>query len=181
VLCDAEMLQYMNGGAASGNPFGAIAELRIRQAIRRGDFDGIAKKGQPLSDEDLGITYPYVSTLEFLSNRMMISQNALPPFIEQGKMIDADIVKWKLRLETHWLEKCQRDEQHREWTDLTRFRSPLDVINSRVNSYNVMLPTPVLPEKIPLSFKKEIMDLLSKHPPDPKHALQRQIQPVQVW
>jgi hypothetical protein len=174
-LFDKEMQMYMQGGAARENPFGAIAELRIRQAIQRGDFENLAKRGKPLSDEDLGVTFPFVDTVQFLTNRIMISQNGLPPFIEQSKMIDSDVERWRNRLEAYWLEVCDRDDETPQWLNLDMFKQTLHTINSRVNSYNMTLPTPVLPEKIPLLFHLETESVLKKHPPHPKHALRRRL------
>lgn len=65
------------------NIFEIIAERKIQEAIKKGDFDNLAGKGKPLDFEDLAGVAPE----ERMAYTVLKNANILPPEIELRKGI----------------------------------------------------------------------------------------------
>lgn len=140
----------------------SIADQRIEDARRRGQFDGI-KRGVPLDLQHS--SNPMIDDTEYFLNSMLKRQNILPPWIERqtklGKLVDRLVSDMRLSYVRHNMHVVTRkfkrledmlahvDKQKYELGDsgwekgaLKYHASSLDSLNSSIRSYNLQAPQP---------------------------------------
>jgi len=124
-----------------------LVEERLNEAMERGDFDNLERKGKPL-DLDRN---PFAGD-RALAYSLLKNNNFAPPEIERGKEIESDIKRADEMLETlrrrqHALggRTASRDARRaytivRDATE-ARYEALLRAINSNILSLNIIAPT----------------------------------------
>ena len=123
-----------------------LVEERLNEAMERGDFDNLDRKGKPL-DLDRN---PFAGD-RALAYSLLKNNNFAPPEIERGKEIESDIRRADEMLETlrrrqHALGgRATRDARRaynivRDATE-ARYEALLRAINSNILSLNIIAPT----------------------------------------
>ncbi len=132
-----------------------LVEQRIQEAMRRGDFDNLPGKGKPLRLE----RNPFVAPEVELAHNLLAGQGFVPLWIEERKIILADIeeARAQLRRAWHWymrrvevLNSRDQDDpdvvEERAWTEqrwqkyVEDFEATVLEINRRIDTYNLMVP-----------------------------------------
>ncbi len=132
-----------------------LVEQRIQEAMRRGDFDNLPGKGKPLRLE----RNPFVDPSVELANHLLASHGFVPQWIEERKLILAEIEEARARLHRAWHWYMRRVEvlngrdqddpevvEERMWTErrwqeyMSEFEAAVVEINRRIDTYNLMVP-----------------------------------------
>lgn len=100
-----------------------IAERRISEALRRGAFDGLAGRGQPLNLEDDSAVPPEWRA----AFRMLKSAGLLPDWIALGREIDLA----RARLRAALAERRGSDPG---------LEAEADALNRRIRAFNLLVP-----------------------------------------
>lgn len=94
VLTDLEIFNSTTGGDA----LSALAELKIRSAIREGLLDEIQGRGKPLAFFES----PFVTPHDAAMNRIMIKNGAVPDWIGAGSLIEKEAGELRRRMRREW-------------------------------------------------------------------------------
>ncbi len=132
-----------------------LVEQRIQEAMRRGEFDDLSLKGQPLRFEE----NPFVDPAEALAHRLLAGQGFTLQWIEERKAIEAEIhaLRVRLRRAWHWYMRSLEVLNHRDpddpevrderaWTEarwqqyLVEFEEAIAELNRRIDTYNLTVP-----------------------------------------
>ncbi len=132
-----------------------LVEQRIQEAMRRGDFDNLPGKGKPLRME----RNPFVDPAVELAHSLLAGQGFVPQWIEERKLILAEIAQARERLHRAWhwymrrvevLNSRNQDDpgviEERTWTErrwqqyIAEFEAAIVEINRRIDTYNLMVP-----------------------------------------
>jgi DnaJ family protein C protein 28 len=101
-----------------------VAERKIEEAIEEGAFDNLPGRGRPVDlTED-----PFVDPSLRMGYRLLRNNGFAPPWIEEGKEIEAELRRMRAALEAGE-EACGR------------FRRDAAAINRRIALYNLKAPT----------------------------------------
>lgn len=88
------------------NGIKALADQKIMEAQRRGDFDNI-KRGKPL-DDSFTSQNAYIDRTEYHLNRIMKRQDAIPPWIEKQGSVDVELQQFRHDLDYMWTLRAVR-------------------------------------------------------------------------
>ncbi len=131
-----------------------LVEQRIQEAMRRGDFDNLSTKGKPLRFEE----NPFVDPADALAHHLLASQGFTLHWIEERKVIEADIRALRRRIHQawHWYmrqievlnsrEDTPAVREERRWVEerwqayVGEFEAIIADINRRIDTYNLMVP-----------------------------------------
>ncbi len=132
-----------------------LVEQRIQEAMERGDFDNLPGKGKPLRREP----NPFVDPADDLAYSLLRGQGFTLQWIEERKLIQADIEAARTRLHRAWHWYMRRVEvlnsrdpddpeviEERRWVErrwqeyVDEFRATVEEINRRIDTYNLMVP-----------------------------------------
>ncbi len=132
-----------------------LVEQRIQEAMRRGDFDNLSTKGKPLRLESNPLVDPAVE----LAHSLLAGQGFVPQWIEERKVILAEIEEARTRLYRawHWYMRqvevlnsrdtndpavaAERARVEQRWERyVSEFETAIGEINRRIDTYNLMVP-----------------------------------------
>ncbi|VEU22324.1 DEKNAAC103538 [Brettanomyces naardenensis] len=82
------------------NSIKSLADQRIMEARRRGDFKNI-QRGKPL-DKGFTTNGAYIDRTEYHLNRILKKQDAVPPWIEKQGSVDVEIEQFRRQLDQNW-------------------------------------------------------------------------------
>lgn len=93
---------------ASVNALASMANERIEDAIARGQFDKI-KRGKGVNVQtDHNANSAYIDTTEYLMNRIIQSQQVVPPWIEKQQELKREVDRFRERLRADWRRHAAR-------------------------------------------------------------------------
>src|SRR5260370_14366014 len=98
-----------------------VADRKIREAMEEGAFDRLEGAGRPL---DL-VEEPYLDPALRMAHRLLRNNGFAPAWIEEGKDLDADILR---------LRACREQYAPEE------FRRRAAELNRRIMAYNLKVP-----------------------------------------
>ncbi|ODV87360.1 hypothetical protein CANARDRAFT_205943 [[Candida] arabinofermentans NRRL YB-2248] len=90
--------------AAVDNSIKSLADQRIRDAQKRGEFDGITR-GKPLP-ANFTSTDGYIERTEYHLNNILKRQDAIPPWIEKQGSVSVMISQFRNQLDDEWRQKA---------------------------------------------------------------------------
>lgn len=95
---------FLNDSFASvDNSIKSLADQRIMEAQRRGEFKNI-KRGEPLKGGYGSTENMFIDRTEYHLNEILKKQDALPPWIEKQGGCDMKIAQFRDELDKDWLE-----------------------------------------------------------------------------
>lgn len=89
--------------ASVDNSIKSLADQKIMEAQRRGDFKNI-KRGKPLEKGYGATENMFIDRTEYHLNQILKSQDALPPWIEKQGGCDFRILRFRQALDKEWLK-----------------------------------------------------------------------------
>lgn len=88
--------------ASVDNSIKSLADQRIMEAQKRGDFDNI-KRGEPSGKGYHALENRFIDRTEYHLNSILKSQDALPPWIERQGGCDLEIRRFREELDAEWI------------------------------------------------------------------------------
>ncbi len=146
--------------AARGeDKWGALAERRIQEAIERGEFDNLRGSGERQGPDEYN--NPFIKAELRMAYSMLRHNGVLPDWAILANEIEADRERLNRVVEQHfaWLSERMaalpelpiirlRAEVERLKAQHLRathsYRESLDKLNTKINQYNAMVPSPKL-------------------------------------
>jgi DnaJ homolog subfamily C member 28 len=135
-----------------------LVEEILNEARARGDFDNLPGKGKPLRLDD-----DSAAGDKALAYRLLKNNNAVPPEIERGREIDAELARAEdllatLRRRREGLLARAGAAERRLYNQLcdkteAQYRDALRAANSRVLSLNIVAPAALHRPTIPVEAK----------------------------
>ncbi|KAG6549124.1 hypothetical protein Mapa_009350 [Marchantia paleacea] len=120
-----------------------VAEQRIMQSVRRGEFENLPGKGKPLKLE----SNLHADPAEDLAYRILAKNGFAPEWVELNKEIRYKVRRWRMALELAWQRRLQAisggeaQPDDLKWESLLpNFESELKEINQKVMKYNLLVP-----------------------------------------
>ncbi|KAL2821352.1 hypothetical protein BDW59DRAFT_150164 [Aspergillus cavernicola] len=80
----------------------SLANERIEDAIARGQFDTIKRGRGIVSKADHNANSPFIDTTEYFMNKIIQSQEIVPPWIEKQQELAREISRFRQRLRVGW-------------------------------------------------------------------------------
>lgn len=130
----------------------SLVEEQIEGAQRKGQFSNLEGRGKPLAS--VSESNPFISREEFLMNRIIGNQGAVPAFVELQMSMEGEVTSFRnyLREEytkrgVRYIAKDSSSEiiskfRDREWEERQRSYHTIlvDRVNSAIKSYNAIAP-----------------------------------------
>jgi hypothetical protein len=140
-----------------------LAENKIQEAIRAGEFDNLPGAGQPLDlDDDLS-TDPGMR----MAHRLLKSNGFVPPWIAELKDLDSTLTAERARLrrafERHRAHPDEPGAEQRLAGALNQFRSQIVDLNRRLLLFNLKAPSTTV-HRSPLYAEREIAAIENRLP-----------------
>jgi hypothetical protein len=140
----------------SFNKIKTIADARIDEAIRQGQFRNIPR-GKKLEVD----VKPYVDRTEHHLNNILVKQNIVPPWIEQQGGVNGKITSFRADLVSKWkshIRNFYKEDHDLMWNDFKKrwkliFETKISNVNSSIRTYN--LQAPMSTQKFYLLLDKE--------------------------
>lgn len=173
--------EVFGGGAGSaGNLINSLANQKIEEAERRGDFKNLPR-GKPLNRLNSAQT-PYLDHTSYYMNDVLKRQSALPPWIEKQGSVLGEIEKFRSDLDDAWRkravhlireklpDKIQLDTFQDTWWEQTQMKylcEKVRFLNNSLRGYNLQAPLSsqklyLLPENELKRCYKRVAPTLSK-------------------
>lgn len=92
---------------ASFQALASLADAKIEDARRRGQFNNLANRGRPL-ERDHNAESPFLDTTEYLLNRIIKQQDIAPPWIEKQQELVGAVARFRERLRAGWRRHVAR-------------------------------------------------------------------------
>lgn len=92
---------------ASFQALASLADEKIEEARRRGQFDNLPNRGKPL-ERDHNAESPFLDTTEYLLNRIIKHQDIVPPWIEKQQELVSATRNFRDRLRVEWRRHVAR-------------------------------------------------------------------------
>lgn len=92
---------------ASFQALASLADEKIEDARRRGQFDNLSNRGKPL-ERDHNAQSPFLDTTEYLLNRMIKQQDIVPPWIEKQQELASAVRGFRERVRGGWRRHVAR-------------------------------------------------------------------------
>ncbi|KAL0635662.1 hypothetical protein Q9L58_005388 [Maublancomyces gigas] len=92
---------------ASFQALASLADEKIEDARRRGQFDNLSNRGKPL-ERDHNAQSPFLDTTEYLLNRMIKQQDIVPPWIEKQQELASAVRGFRVRVRDGWRRHVAR-------------------------------------------------------------------------
>ncbi|GJE87408.1 DUF1992 domain-containing protein [Phanerochaete sordida] len=166
----------------------SLVEERIERARQEGRFDNIQGRGQPLQ-QFVEERNPFIGREEFLLNRLVQRQGAVPPWVEVQQELDTALNNFRDVMRQSWTRRAIRmmtleqplsflsgltiekvlafrDVQW-EGRERAYHNAALEEVNSLVRKYNAMAPYAVrrghyaLDVELERAFKESAEDILA--------------------
>lgn len=138
----------------------SLIEKKIKRAMRKGAFDNLPGKGEPL---DLGDENPFADPSSRMAFRLLRNNNVAPPWIEEGKEIGAAVDQLRAELarraasrrEGHKVRRlsARAEEDWRQFQ--VEFQRQVADLNRRIAAYNLKAPSAAF-HRLPLDAQREI-------------------------
>lgn len=105
-----------------------VAEQRIWQSMKEGEFENLPGKGKPL---DLS-TNPHVDPAEDTLFRVLAKNGCAPEWVELNKEIRTQVNVWRLGLKKAWANRC--DQSDSQWIESCKaLKLQMSDINNKVS------------------------------------------------
>lgn len=138
----------------------SLIEQKLREAMRKGEFDNLPGKGKPL---DMGDDNPFEDPSMRTAYRLLRNGNFTLPWIEERRELDAAVEGARADLARsrqayHEASKSRRTAAQAEadWQQvLGAFRRQVADLNRRIAAYNLKAPSTTF-QKFPLDADREI-------------------------
>lgn len=121
----------------------SLIDQKIREAMEQGEFDDLAGKGEPI---DLSEN-PYEDPDWRTAHRMLRNAGFAPAWIEERKHIDSELAAARsvLARAATVLKNARHTEHERSATirweqAVTLFRTTVEELNRRINTWNLKTP-----------------------------------------
>lgn len=92
---------------ASLQALASLADEKIEEARRRGQFNNLSNRGKPL-ERDYNAESPFLDTTEYLLNRIIKQQDIVPPWIEKQQEVVGATRNFRERLRVEWRRHVAR-------------------------------------------------------------------------
>lgn len=92
---------------ASLQALSSLADEKIEEARRRGQFNNLSNRGKPL-ERDHNAESPFLDTTEYLLNRIIKQQDMVPPWIEKQQEVVSATKNFRERLRVEWRRHVAR-------------------------------------------------------------------------
>ena len=103
-------------GATKG--LAGIAEQKIVEALKSGQLQANSLRGRPIP-RDYNETNPYLQREEFVLNRMIQRQGAMPPWVQLNNDMQRDILFLRQRVQHAWICRALKNlDETNAWRDL---------------------------------------------------------------
>ncbi|ODV98526.1 hypothetical protein PACTADRAFT_48268 [Pachysolen tannophilus NRRL Y-2460] len=86
------------------NAYKAVADQRIDEAKRRGDFENLPNRGKPFK-KDSHSSSAYIDRTEYHLNNILKRQDIVPPWIEKQSSVEVVIRNFRDSLDKDWLKR----------------------------------------------------------------------------
>ena len=137
-----------------------LVERKIREAMKKGEFDNLPGKGKPL---DLGEENPFEDPSMRTAYRLLRNNNFTLPWIEERKELESVIDRLRAELSRRWGGYREGQKVRRlsgatedDWRQfLVAFRRQVADLNRRIAAYNLKTPSTAF-QKLPLDADREI-------------------------
>lgn len=94
--------------AVSVDSLTSLANERIEDAISRGQFKNV-KRGKGVNvQSDHNASSPYIDTTEYFMNKIIQSQEVVPPWIEKQQELAREVDRFRQRLRADWRRHAAR-------------------------------------------------------------------------
>ncbi|EOR00329.1 hypothetical protein E3P92_01443 [Wallemia ichthyophaga] len=139
----------------------SLVEVQIQRAQRQGQFNNLPGKGEPLGSVSEG--NPFIDREEFLMNRLISRQGAVPAFVELQMLMEGEVTSLRNYLREEYTKRwrytgritandCKSDHapthtptyvpRDRDWEQRQQSYHMilLDRVNGAIKSYNAIAP-----------------------------------------
>ncbi|KAJ5656886.1 hypothetical protein N7507_008836 [Penicillium longicatenatum] len=86
----------------------SLANERIEDAIRRGQFEKIRRGKGVNTETDHNANSAFIDTTEYFMNKIIQKQEIVPPWIEKQQELAMEISRFRQRLRTEWRRHASR-------------------------------------------------------------------------
>ncbi|GMG20304.1 unnamed protein product [Ambrosiozyma monospora] len=98
--------QFLNDSfSAVDNSIKSLADQKIMEAQRRGEFKNLSNRGKPLP-KDFTNDSAYLDRTEYHLNNILKKQDAMPPWIEKMGRVELEIDRFRKQLDDDWLRRA---------------------------------------------------------------------------
>lgn len=105
-----------------------IAEQRIWQSMKEGQFENLPGKGKPLDLSD----NPHADPAEDTLYRILSKNGCAPEWVELNKEIRTQVNGWRSALKKAWANRC--NQSHSQWIESCKaLKLQMSDINNKVN------------------------------------------------
>ncbi len=155
ILSDAPPPDEDNDDRRSLEEWQDLVEQRIREAIAQGEFDNLSVMGRPVLREE----NPFVTPEKALAYSLLADHGFVPQWMDERKQIEQDIahLRQRMRRAWHWYMrrrevlnarasndyatwKERRNVENRWQEYLQSFRTEIQLLNKRIDTYNLSVP-----------------------------------------
>jgi DnaJ homolog subfamily C member 28 len=124
----------------------SLVDRLVREAIERGEFNGLAGSGQPIDLSENPFEDPELRTV----HRLLRNAGFAPAWIEERKDIDTELRRARdmlIRARRIYGSDGRLQESPQWKRALTEFRETAAALNRRVQMYNLKAPAVVFQRK----------------------------------
>ncbi|RVW47948.1 hypothetical protein VitviT2T_012645 [Vitis vinifera] len=112
-----------------------IAEQRIWQSMKEGQFENLPGKGKPLDLSD----NPHADPAEDTLYRILSKNGCAPEWVELNKEIRTQVNGWRSALKKAWANRCNQSDS--QWIESCKaLKLQMSDINNKVFRYNLIVP-----------------------------------------
>ncbi|KAJ5654526.1 hypothetical protein N7490_001529 [Penicillium lividum] len=86
----------------------SLANERIEDAIRRGQFEKIRRGKGVNTETDHNANSAFIDTTEYFMNKIIQKQEIVPPWIEKQQQISMELSRFRARIRTEWRRHASR-------------------------------------------------------------------------
>ena len=116
-----------------------VAEQRIWQSMKEGQFENLPGKGKPL---DLSIN-PHADPAEDTLFRILSKNGCAPEWVELNKEIRTQVNIWRFALKKAWANRCNQSDP--QWIESAEaLKQQMSVINNKVRAAAIQVLNPDL-------------------------------------
>ncbi|KAJ5929054.1 hypothetical protein N7454_006902 [Penicillium verhagenii] len=108
----SEMREKLTPGATampiSIQGLSSLANERIEDAIRRGQFEKIRRGKGVNTETDHNANSAFIDTTEYFMNKIIQKQDIVPPWIEKQQELSMELRRFRQRIRTEWRRHASR-------------------------------------------------------------------------
>ncbi|ODV63767.1 uncharacterized protein ASCRUDRAFT_73552 [Ascoidea rubescens DSM 1968] len=91
--------------ASTISAISSLADERIEEARKRGEFDNLPNRGKPMASNPHQ-SNPHLDRTEYHMNNILIKQDIVPPWIEKQTSVDLQIKHFRQGLQKKWRSRA---------------------------------------------------------------------------